>query len=71
MDMDNLPAIRVLLEHDGTAVDGIAIDQMKGRRFIYGGLSRPDRFLILANTPSHAFSKASGESIRLIFGEAG
>jgi hypothetical protein len=29
--MDNLPAIRVLLEHDGTAVDAIAIDQAKGR----------------------------------------
>jgi hypothetical protein len=30
--MDNLPTIRVLLEHHGTAVDGIAIDQVKGRQ---------------------------------------
>jgi hypothetical protein len=38
---------------------------------MYGGDVRPELFLILSKTPSHAFTKESGESMRLMFGAAG
>jgi hypothetical protein len=38
---------------------------------MYGGDVRPELFLILSKTPSHAISNCSGESMRLMFGAAG
>jgi hypothetical protein len=38
---------------------------------MYGGEVRPELFLILSKTPSHAFSNKSGESMRLMLGAAG
>src|ERR1700722_4956026 len=38
---------------------------------MYGGEVRPELFLILSKTPSHAFSNCSGESMSFVFGAAG